>query len=151
MSDGSPASLNIHGTAVAVSGRGVLLRGPSGAGKSDLALRLIDTGASLIADDRTLLRREGAMILASAPENIKGMIEVRGLGLVRLPCLPEAPLSAVVDLVSEAEMERLPLPESCDVLGVALPLYRFFGLAASAAAKIRLILGALDQCEVMAV
>jgi serine kinase of HPr protein (carbohydrate metabolism regulator) len=127
------------------------LCGPSGAGKSDLALRLIEAGASLISDDRTLLRRDGEAILASAPESISGMIEVRGLGLVHLPCLSEARLSAVIDLVSEAEMERLPLPETSEFMGITLPLYRLSGLAASSVAKVRLIAGSFAHCEVIAV
>jgi HPr kinase/phosphorylase len=151
MSDGSLASLNVHGTAIAVSGRGVLLRGPSGVGKSDLALRLIEQGAALVADDRTILRRNGDSVWASAPETILGMIEARGIGLVRMPFLKEAKLHAVIDLVPEVEMERLPPPETEEIMGVAMPHYRFYGLAASSTAKIRLVVGALSQCEVMAV
>jgi HPr kinase/phosphorylase len=151
MSDGSSASLNIHGTAIAVSGRGVLLRGPSGIGKSDLALRLIEQGAALIADDRTLLHRNSDSVWVSAPETILGVIEVRGVGLVRMPFLKEAKLHAVIDLVSEAEVERLPPPDTEEIMGIAMPLYRLYGFAASAVTKIRLITGTLSQCEVMAV
>jgi len=46
------APILVHATAIAIDGRAVLLRGPSGAGKSDLALRLIDAGARLVADDQ---------------------------------------------------------------------------------------------------
>src|SRR5437588_5560986 len=89
----------MHGTAVAIDGRGVLLRGPSGSGKSDLALRLIDAGARLVADDQTELRRDGDAIIARAPPTIAGMIEVRGLGIVRIEALPAAPVALLVDLV----------------------------------------------------
>src|SRR5690348_6821760 len=71
----------VHGTAVAIDGEAVLLLGPSGAGKSDLALRLIETGAQLVADDQAELRRSGSLILVSAPAAIFGLIEARGIGI----------------------------------------------------------------------
>ncbi len=77
-------TLLVHATAVAIEGEAVLLRGPSGSGKSDLALRLIDGGAQLVADDQTLLRRAGGRVLASAPPAIAGLLEVRGVGVVRV-------------------------------------------------------------------
>ena len=64
---------------------GVLLRGPSGAGKSDLALRLIDRGWCLVADDQTELKRVENALIATAPATIAGRMEVRGLGLVTMP------------------------------------------------------------------
>ena len=67
-------TLLVHATAVAIDGEAILLRGPSGSGKSDLALRLIDGGAQLVADDQTLLRREGERVLASAPPAIARLV-----------------------------------------------------------------------------
>src|SRR5437762_7922257 len=102
----------IHATCVALrSGRSwhaALLRGPSGAGKSDLALRLIDDGARLVADDQVELRRVGEHILVTAPAAIAGLIEIRGLGISRLDILAEAPLALFADLVPLAEVERFP-------------------------------------------
>ena len=80
----------VHGTCVAVAGVGVLLRGPPGSGKSDLALRLIDRGAELVADDRVTLRREDDGIVASAPASLAGLIEVRGVGVARVPAIARA-------------------------------------------------------------
>ena len=129
----------VHGTTVAVAGRGVLIRGASGRGKSDLALRLIDGGARLVADDQTRLARRGDHLLADAPAPIAGLIEARGLGILRLPHGP-APLALVVDLVADpAEIERLPAPETAEWLGVTLPRLRLAGFEASAAAKVRLV------------
>src|SRR5437588_4116292 len=98
----------MHGTAVAIDGRAVLLRGPSGAGKSDLGLRLIDAGARLIADDQSELQRVGDTIAVRAPATIAGLIEVRGVGILRLDVEAEAPLALAVDLVAPEALERLP-------------------------------------------
>ncbi len=128
----------VHGTTVAIDGAGVLLRGPSGSGKSDLALRLIDGGAKLVADDRTALRRCDEGLVASAPDAIAGRLEVRGLGVVRLPALERVALSLVVDLVEAAAIERLPEADVADLLGVAVPRLRLAPFEPSAAAKVRL-------------
>src|SRR6185312_10220968 len=78
----TPAVLNrallLHATTVAIDGAAVLLRGPSGSGKSDLALRLIDAGARLVADDQSELRRVGEVVVVRAPDALRGLIEVRG-------------------------------------------------------------------------
>ena len=134
----------MHGTVVAVDGKGVLLRGPSGGGKSDLALRLIDGGAVLVADDRTVLTREGGRIVAAAPASILGRIEVRGIGIVTMAALERVTICLCVELVS-AETARLPPPETTDLLGVALPVIRLQPFQASAAAKIRLAVRTSDR------
>lgn len=128
----------VHATTVAIDGAGVLLRGPSACGKSDLALRLIDDGARLVADDRTVLVLRDGIVEASAPPSIRGKIEVRGLGIVRLPDATPATLRLVVDLVRREEIERMPAGASIALLGVALPVLRLDPFAASAAAKVRL-------------
>ena len=82
----------VNGTAVAWRGQGVLILGPSGAGKSDLTLRLIDSGATLIADDMVELKREGDRLLLSfppeGPADLKGKMEVKGLGIMSVPAAP---------------------------------------------------------------
>ena len=90
--------LLVNATAIAIDGRAVLFRGPSGAGKSDLALRLIDDGARLVADDQVELRREGEHILVRAPATIAGLIEIRGVGILRVDALAEAKLAMFADL-----------------------------------------------------
>ncbi len=132
-----------HATAVAIDGEVVLLRGPSGSGKSDLALRLIDSGAQLVADDQTLLRREGDRVLASAPPAIAGLIEIRGVGLVRVPAAVVAPLVLIADLMASSDIERMPEWRSETVLGVAVPLVAVAPFEASAPAKLRLLRRAL--------
>jgi RNase adaptor protein for sRNA GlmZ degradation len=102
------SSLLVHATAVARGDAAVLLRGAPGAGKSDLALRLIDRGWRLISDDQTEIRLENGAVVAAAPETIAGQIEVRGLGVRRLPEAGTLPLRLVIDLLPRAELERLP-------------------------------------------
>src|SRR5258708_30463148 len=98
----------VHATAVAIDGAGVLLLGPSGAGKSDLALRLIDQGAALIADDQVELDVSVAGLMATAPASLAGLIEIRGVGIRRCPTIPGAILRLAVDLVAPAMVDRLP-------------------------------------------
>lgn len=131
--------LLVHGTTVDISGEGVLIRGKPGSGKSDLALRLIDGGASLVADDQTWLRVDRGRVTARPPETIAGLIEARGVGIVRLPYRESAPLSLVVDLVGdEGLIERLPAPSSAVLMGVAVPRIDLAPFHASAVAKVRL-------------
>jgi HPr kinase/phosphorylase len=140
-------SLLVHATAVAIDGVAVLLRGPSGCGKSDLALRLIDGGARLIADDQAVLLPREGHILVRAPATIAGLIEVRGIGILRLNPLDEVRLALVVDLVPAAQIERLPEPRFETILGLAIPLLALAPFEASAAAKLRLALRTLATPE----
>ena len=143
-----PDPLLVHATCIALDGgagpRGILLRGPSGAGKSDLALRMIDQGAHLVADDQCALtaRRAGkaTQIIARAPAAIAGALEVRGLGLRDVPSVAEAPVALVVDLAAAETIERLPEAASEEILGVAVPRLHLDPFAASAPAKLRLAL-----------
>ena len=132
----------LHGTAVALrkgrAWRAVLLRGASGSGKSDLALRLIDAGARLVADDRTELRRDGTRLIASPPATIAGRMEVRGVGIVPLAHVAECAVGLAVELVAPDRVERLPSAQSRAWLGVDLPLLALDPFEASAPAKIRL-------------
>lgn len=128
----------VHATSVEIDGHAVVIRGPSGAGKSDLGLRLIDGGAVLVADDQTQLTAEGARLFASAPENIASMMEVRGLGIVRLPHRDRVPVALVVDLVMPKDIERLPEPAMTAFLGIRVPRIALAAFEASAAAKVRL-------------
>lgn len=136
-------SILLHATAIAIDGRAVLLRGPPGSGKSDLALRLIDAGGRLVADDQSELSRCGDHLTVRAPATIAGLFEVRGLGILRLDALAEAPVGLIADLAAADRVERLPPRRSCTVLGVAVPLIEIAPFEASAAAKLRLALRAL--------
>lgn len=127
----------VHATCVAWAGRGALLRGRSGSGKSDLALRLIDQGADLVADDQVVLTRRGDAIVATPPAVLAGRIEVRGIGIVERPWARAACLVAVFDLTERAAIARLPDDQTVRLAGLALPLFRVAPFEASAPSKVR--------------
>lgn len=136
----------VHATCVAQGPRGVLLLGASGSGKSDLALRLIQDGWRLVADDRTVLTPQRGGLRAAAPASIAGLLEVRGVGIVSLPARP-ARLVLTVQLGREGP--RLPAPERWSPGGLkgaaSLPLIRLDGRHPSDPAKIALALKAFSQ------
>ncbi|MDO5632784.1 MAG: serine kinase [Paracoccus sp. (in: a-proteobacteria)] len=111
----------IHGSAVALNGRGLLILGPSGSGKSALALALMGMGAALVSDDRTVLHRAGDTVVADAPDTIRGLIEARGVGILRADPAGPVRLALVADL-GRVEDARLPPRRGHDLLGVMLPL-----------------------------
>jgi serine kinase of HPr protein (carbohydrate metabolism regulator) len=133
----------IHATCVAIDGSGIVIRGVSGAGKSDLALRLIDGGAVLVADDYCNVVADKGRLLIAPPANIAGQIEVRGYGIVKMPFRASIAAGLVVDLKTEADIERMPEDQTCIIEGVTLPCLTVDAFAASAPAKIRVVLQSL--------
>lgn len=129
----------VPGTCIDVDGAGVLLRGPSGAGKSDLALRLIDAGARLVADDMIELRRVDRRLIASAPAAIAGLLEVRGFGPTAVPSVTESDVTLIVDLVAAERIERLPAPAYTTLLDLHRPVVEIAPFESSAVAKVRLV------------
>jgi len=138
-------SASVHGTCVARRGRAVLLRGPSGSGKSDLAFRFLEhyADAWLIADDQVRLTPRGGHLLPSPPEALAGLLEVRGLGLVRR-AVPAAamvpPLALIVDLADRAGIARIAEPKHERLHGVDLPVVPLACFEPSAPAKLALAL-----------
>ncbi|MGZ5915841.1 MAG: HPr kinase/phosphorylase [Methyloceanibacter sp.] len=139
----------IHGTCVALGRSAALLRGASGAGKSDLALRFLalasdgDRAPTLIADDQVWIEDgTSGELLASAPATLAGKIEVRGLGILETPHLAVGRLVLVVDLVSDAEVPRMPPdpPETVTIAGVALPRLALAAFEPSSPLKLKLAL-----------
>jgi HPr kinase/phosphorylase len=138
----------VHGTAIASAGRGALIRGPSGSGKSDLALRclmqaptmLLPNTVELVSDDQVLVERDGRQLLVRSPPAIRGLIEVRGLGIIRIPAVELAQLSLVVDLVAADKIERMPDRRSASIAGVPVPLLELAPFEISAPIKLLLAL-----------
>jgi HPr kinase/phosphorylase len=106
-------TLRLHASCAAHDGDAVLLLGPSGAGKSNLLLRLLDRGFSLVADDQVEIRG----CTASPPAAIAGLIEVRGLGILRLPFVDHAILRLAVHLQRDDRM-----PEAKHFADIHLPM-----------------------------
>lgn len=129
----------LHVSSIAIDGRAVLIEGESGAGKSDLALRLIDRGATLISDDYTLLQRAGRDLIASPPDTIAGQIEVRGLGVLPMQYVEKIAVALLVRLTDAPE--RLPLEEEVRrIAGVDIREVAIDARTASAAIKVELAL-----------
>lgn len=129
---------NIHATLVSFQNKGILLRGKSGSGKSDLALRLITMhGATLVADDRVDLCVQNNTLLGSAPQEIAGKIEIRGVGIAKLPFLTQSEIYLCVDLVDSIhDIERLPCPEKVELQGVIIDRLLIYPFESSATCKI---------------
>lgn len=138
------SSERIHASCVAIGGRAVLLCGASGSGKSDLALRLIDRGAELVADDQVLLTRDGNTLRASPPATIAGKIEVRGLGILAMPHRTAMPVSLLIQL--DDPIARMPLDaRSRTLAGIDVPVIALAPLEPSAPIKVELALKELGR------
>jgi serine kinase of HPr protein (carbohydrate metabolism regulator) len=133
------SSETVHATCVAVDGHAILLCGRSGSGKSDLALRLIDRGAVLVSDDYTILQRSGDQLIARAPHNIAGKIEVRGLGILEMQAVSESQVWLCIALDEPSER----MPEDADtrtMLGISIPFLALNAFEFTAAIKAELAL-----------
>ncbi len=117
---------------------GVLIEGPSGSGKSDLALRCLDLGFRLVADDRVEIWASGGAAWGRAPASLAGLIEVRGQGVLRESPIPLARIALVAACVEASQtLERLPDLEYETLAGVSTPRLSLNPLEASAPAKLR--------------
>lgn len=129
-----------HGGCVARRGLGVLIFGASGAGKSDLLLRLLARGYDLVADDRIEMEDD----LVRAPAALRGLVEVRGWGIVRRAFVPEVVPHLAVRLIRPGEaFSRLP-EEGLTDGETGLPVLTLDGMMASAPERIDVALDCLE-------
>lgn len=128
----------IHASCVAIRGSAVLITGPSGAGKSDLALRLIDRGATLVSDDQVMLAADQATLHAAAPATIAGKIEVRGLGIEDMRHLSPMPVALLIEL--SRDLERMPEERMRQFCGMDVPVVALDPFEISAPIKVELAL-----------
>jgi serine kinase of HPr protein (carbohydrate metabolism regulator) len=125
MSASAPAELIMQASGVVIGGRALLIEGPPGSGKSSLALALLDRGAGLIGDDAVRVLRDGGRVIAAPPPRIAGLIELRGIGIVRWPTASPAPIALILTLGGPVG-ERLPARAATrDILGLAIPVLAF--------------------------
>jgi serine kinase of HPr protein (carbohydrate metabolism regulator) len=117
--------------------RGVLLLGASGAGKSDLALRCLDLGFHLVADDRVVLWTSGDSLYGAPPDSLAGLVEARGIGILRSPYRAWARVSLAIDCVATGGVERLPDFQAFEALGRPIPKLPLAWQEASAPTKLR--------------
>jgi serine kinase of HPr protein (carbohydrate metabolism regulator) len=115
--------------------RGVLITGASGVGKSDLALRCLDAGFRLIADDRVQLWTSAGRLWGRAPETLFGLMEARAIGVFVEPALLFAPIALVAAYAENPE--RMPEHEPESLLGATLPKLHLNFAEDSAPAKLR--------------
>ena len=127
----------IHSTSVVIEDLGLLIIGQSGSGKSDLALRLIDSGATLVSDDLTICKKIGDYLYLYPHSKTKGLLEVREIGIMTVPYVENIKLTLVVELVDE-EFERIPRMMTCSILGMKFHKIKIFGKSPSAVAKIKI-------------
>ena len=136
------SSENLHASTVALDGRAVIISGSSGSGKSDLTLRLLDRGFVLVSDDRTIVRNNAGNIIASAPDTIRGKLEIRGVGIVEMPTVADVSVALVVELTSD--IQRLPDDSrNRSILGIGIPMISVDAMTASAPSKVALALDRL--------
>ena len=134
----------IHSTSVVIDDNGVLILGDSGSGKSDLALRLIDNGATLISDDISICRKNSNNIYLYCPPEIKGLLEVREIGIITVPFVERIKLRLVVNLKSNNN-ERFPKDSTYRILGIKIPIINIEGKNSSAVAKIKVKLNEIRE------
>ena len=131
-------------THVAGAWRGVLIEGASGAGKSDLALRLLDQGFRLVADDRVLVWTDAGRLYGRAPDALSGLIEVRGVDVLRVEPVAYCEIVLVARLQAP---ERIPDSATEAVLGLAIPLLAVAPFETSAPAKLGRAMEAFDAAH----
>lgn len=117
--------------------RGALIQGPSGVGKSDLALRALEAGFRLVADDRVVAFANAGRAWGKPHETLAGLLEIRGLGVVRTPALPFCEIALVIRCVETPEaVERLPDPQFTPIAGVSIPVFDLWPREPAAPLKI---------------
>lgn len=142
-------SKQIHGTCISINDIALVFIGPPGSGKSDLALRLIDQGANLIADDRIDIFAKNKKLIAKPPKQITGLLEIRGLGIVKINYKPLGIISLIFRMTSSGDIERLPKIKNWSMHGIILPLFPLDPFSASACAKVRIAIRNLAEQKII--
>ena len=135
----------IYASCVELMGMGLLICGKSGTGKSDLCLRLIDLGARLVADDQTQIENIDGKLTASCPAPLRGLLEIRGIGIVHMPFIPQTEIHLKLDLQTQEKIDRMPVPETEVINGLEIPVFRLNAFEVSAALKVKTYIQILNE------
>ncbi|MBR1778350.1 MAG: HPr kinase/phosphatase C-terminal domain-containing protein [Alphaproteobacteria bacterium] len=127
----------IHASCIEFMESGLLICGEPGAGKSDLCFRLTEMGARLVADDQTQIENIHGRLIASCPDSLQGLLEVRGLGIIEMPFLPKTQIHLKLSLQTSGKIDRMPEAETEIIEGVKIPVFRLNGFEVSTALKIK--------------
>lgn len=111
----------LHASCAAIGTRAVLITGSAGSGKSALTLQLMAYGATLVADDQTIVSLRSGWPVARAPDTLRGLIEARGVGVLVAAPAAATPVHLVIDM-NRTETDRLPPDRTSVLLGQPLPL-----------------------------
>ncbi|OJW53372.1 MAG: hypothetical protein BGO67_01320 [Alphaproteobacteria bacterium 41-28] len=136
--------LLLHGTCVEIKGKAVLISGKPGMGKSSLALQLIDRGALLVSDDQTFIKLKEGILIASPAPSLKGLLEVRGIGICPFPYQEQSPLALCVEISDEDKTQRLPEPIFIEYHGIQIPCLTLAKNDLLGAIKVELSVGLRD-------
>ena len=134
----------VHSSAIVLEDNGILIIGDSGSGKSDLALRLIDSGATLISDDITICEKKKNLIYLSAPSEIKGLLEVREVGIITVPFVDGIILRMIVKLEAGG-LERIPQKNNYKIFGQKIPMLTINGKNSSSVVKVKVKLNEIQD------
>jgi len=134
----------VHSTSVVIEDAGVMIIGKSGSGKSDLALRLIDSGATLISDDITICETIGKSIFLFSPNETKGLLEVREIGIMTVPYIENIKLTLLVEL-DEEESCRFPKKNFTKLMNIKIQKIKIQGKNSSSVAKIKLKINEINN------
>ena len=129
-----------YGSCVEFMQSGILICGSSGCGKSDLCLRLIDQGAKLVSDDQTVIENENNALIARCPANIKGLLEIRGIGIVEIPSIEQTEIRLKLILQDSMKIDRMPSKKRELIENVEIPVFELDAFSLSAIIKIKTLL-----------
>ncbi len=136
-----------HGSCMNWLNKGILITGASGSGKSDVCFRLIDKGAILIADDQVLLENKNKQLLASCPEALEGLLEVRGLGILKTLYQKQAKIDFQIELAPLNDIERLPQKTLNTFENIEIPVLKLYPFCPSSLLKIKTFISLLEEKE----
>ena len=135
---------NFHATSVVIDSFGLMISGLSGIGKSDLALRLIDSGATLISDDITICKRVNNKVYLFPPNKTKGLLEVREIGIINVPYVENINLVMIIHLLKKNN-ERIPEKKFKRILGLNFPVLSLNGKTPSSVIKVKVKLNEITE------